>query len=1278
MASSLSSCSDIATRGTKFDVFLSFRGEDTRNTFASHLYAALCRTKIQTFIDDQIRKGDGISPALSKTIEDSCLSIVILSKNYASSTWCLNELLKILECKKTKGQIILPVFYHVLPSDVRKQIGSYGEAFAKHEKCFKKTKDKVSNWRDALNQVANLSGWDLKEHDGPESEFIEKIVKDVLKKLKHTSPRDHLDGLVGILSLIEKVDSLLCIGTLDFHCLGIWGMPGIGKTTVAKAIFNRIANQFESCCFLANIREESAKCGLNNLQEKLLSEILEDRNQNVDAFTINRLCRKKVLVVLDDVNNALHLNYLVGDRSWFGPGSRIIITSRDKQVLKNGVDELYELKELNYHDAFQLFSFHAFKQSYPTEDYMALSNRVVSYTKGNPLSLKVLGCFLQGRSKKEWKSSLNKLKKCPNLDIQNMLRISYDGLDNQEKEIFLDITCFFKGEQRDHVIAILDGYGLSTEIGISVLIDKCLITVIENKLLMHDLIQEMGHSIVLQESIKEPGERSRLWDPQDIYNLFKKNTGTNAVESISLDLSQINELHLNSDAFMRMQRLRFLKVHSSRYTKGNKENDMVHLRQGLELLPDELRYLHWHRYPLRSMPSKFKPENLVELKMHHSNVEHLWKGNQCNLENLRRIDLSYSQHLIESPNLSRASNLQTMVLNGCSRLTKFPEISWNIKELHLDQTAIEEVPTAIESLNQLISLKMELCARLKNLPSNIRNLTSLMELSLRGCSSISQFPELSGDIKYLYLDRTAVEEVPSSIEGLTKLIRLSLQNCTRLKRVSSSIFKLESLEFLFLRGCSKLDDLPEVLETRGGLLYLDLDGTAVKELHASIELLPQLSNLFIGYCKYVESLPNSICNMKSLLNLDLSGCSGVDKMLDDLPLSSSSGLCSLMQLGLSACNLSTLPSALSCLSFLQDLNLSRNNFESLSLKPFSSLQSLNISHCERLQSLQEFPLPSRLQELQAHQCISLETLPNSNVVFTGNWNSQQNFRYSNCFKLDANARTNIMADARLRIQVMATKARGTASMEDYLEKHVQGVSVNFCFPGNEIPEWFNHQNWGSRVKIDLPLHWCSTKFLGFALCIVAAFDDCKYSNFFFNCKCYFLTKDGELHEIDCDIEYRGFNGTRGFLESDHMFLLYAHGLYAVVQRDDGEHNLSIYSSCQEALFEFSIVDINRQPIPNCKIKECGVHLLYVEEESTPKSDDNSLNEAGLVENVEDQEDLNSETLEETEHNSESEVDAHLLGKSRVKLMSKKIFVVGLALFFLWWCLLGNASVELRS
>ena len=152
-----SSSSSIVSQA-KHDVFLSFRGEDTRHTFTSHLYAALCRKNIDTFLDDElIKKGDTLSPTLLAAIEGSKISVIIFSENYASSTWCLDEIDKIIECKNTKGHIVIPVFYHIDPSNVRKQSGSYEDAFVKHEK---NNQLKVQKWRIALREAANLAGWD--------------------------------------------------------------------------------------------------------------------------------------------------------------------------------------------------------------------------------------------------------------------------------------------------------------------------------------------------------------------------------------------------------------------------------------------------------------------------------------------------------------------------------------------------------------------------------------------------------------------------------------------------------------------------------------------------------------------------------------------------------------------------------------------------------------------------------------------------------------------------------------------------------------------------------------------------------------------------------------------------------------------------------------------------------------------------------------------------------------------------------------------------------------
>ena len=152
------------TRQRKYEVFLSFPGEDVRRSFADHLYGALLRKGILTFKDDEcLPKGSAISSELHKTIEESRISVIILSRRYAFSTWCLDELVEILKCREEKGQIVLPVFYDVRPSDVRHQEGSFKEAFAMHEERFKENLERVQTWRSALTEVANIDGFCLKD-----------------------------------------------------------------------------------------------------------------------------------------------------------------------------------------------------------------------------------------------------------------------------------------------------------------------------------------------------------------------------------------------------------------------------------------------------------------------------------------------------------------------------------------------------------------------------------------------------------------------------------------------------------------------------------------------------------------------------------------------------------------------------------------------------------------------------------------------------------------------------------------------------------------------------------------------------------------------------------------------------------------------------------------------------------------------------------------------------------------------------------------------------------
>jgi hypothetical protein len=337
---------------------------------------------------------------------------------------------------------------------------------------------------------------------------------------------------VGINSRLQAITSLLRVGDDDVRMVGIWGMGGMGKTTISKAIYNQFFHCFEGKSFLANIRETFKQPdGQVRLQEQLLSDILKKgkiKVNNIDrgiTMIQERLCGRRVLVILDDVDQLEQLKIMVGSRDWFGPGSRIIITTRDEQLLKVlEVDEVYAAKKMSEYESMELFSWHAFRNSYPTKDFMDLSRSVVAYSGGLPLALEVLGSFLFSRSMQEWKSALEKLKRIPHDKIQTKLRISFDALsDSTHKDIFLDISCFFIGKEKNYVTQILDACGFFSKIGISVLIQRCLLSVGEgNKLIMHDLLRDMGREIVREECPKIPGKRSRLWLHDDALDVLAK------------------------------------------------------------------------------------------------------------------------------------------------------------------------------------------------------------------------------------------------------------------------------------------------------------------------------------------------------------------------------------------------------------------------------------------------------------------------------------------------------------------------------------------------------------------------------------------------------------------------------------------------------------------------------------------------------------------------------------------------------------------------------------
>ncbi|KAL6283916.1 hypothetical protein ACE6H2_014845 [Prunus campanulata] len=861
-----------SSRTWKYQVFLSFRGEDTRKGFTGHLHAALSAAGIRAFLDDnELERAKFIKKQLEQAIHGSMISIVVFSKRYADSSWCLDELVKIMECRERLGQKVIPLFYNVDASDARKQTGRFAQAFEKHEAGIcegKLEKDKVQQWRNALSQASDLCGEDLKNADnGHEAKFINKILGEVNKQLYSKYQLD-IEHPVGITSRVKALIKHLDIensGSKDVvRMIGILGMGGIGKTTLAKAIYNEFARSFEGRCFLANVREvikNQPINGLVSLQEQLLNDILKSKDIKVGSVAkgINmireRLPCKRALVIIDDVDDVQQLKAIARDRDWFGPGSRIIITTRDKHLLEQaGVDSTYMAEEMVEKEALELFGWHAFESGDPNQEYIGVSKRVIRYCRGLPLALEVVGSFLIKRPIAEWESHLEKLERSPDGDIQKILRISFDGLpDDTKREIYLDISCFFIGMDKDYVTQILDGCGFSATIGISVLIERCLVTVSEkNKLMMHDLLRDMGREIVREKSPHHPEFFRRLWEHEDITNVLRDKSGTEEIEGLALDLEDSDTGgSFSAQAFTNMKKLRLLYLNN------------IELTGEYKYLPKKLTWLCWNGFPLKSIPDEFPNQpKLVALDLQYSKLKIVWKD--CKLHvNLKILNLSYSFELTKSPDFSKLPNLEELKLIHC--------------------VSLSEVHSSIGDLGRLFLVNFEGCDMLRDLPLNIYKSKSIETLLLNGCSRFEKLAEGLGDmisLTTLKADRTAIRQIPSSILKLKKLKALSLsyvKGSPSTNLLPPSLQSLSSLRELTLANCSLTDDaLPKDLGSLISLENLDLAHNDFCSL-PSLSRLSQLQDLSLDYCKNLCAIPDLPTNLKVL---QAGGCIALEKMPD--------------------------------------------------------------------------------------------------------------------------------------------------------------------------------------------------------------------------------------------------------------------------------------------------------------------------------------------------------------------------------------------------------------
>ncbi|CAI9303588.1 unnamed protein product [Lactuca saligna] len=975
-----------------YDVLLSFGGKDNRTNFIDHLYHALLDRNIRTYKDDEeINKGNRINDELMESIEASKYFIIVFSKNYASSSWCLDELVKIMDCHKTTKHTAYPVFYDVEPTKVRKQSREVGEAFARHEK-----EEAVGKWRKALKEAADLAGWELKNTaGGHEAKCIRQIVEKVSLELR--SINVHIDkNLVGMEIRVNDILSSLETASDDVRMIGIKGIGGGGKTTLARAVFNKISYQFEGKSFVDKVREASnaSSSGLKLLQSQILSNVLNNHGINVGSVSEGKnmmswmIGGRKSLIVLDDVDHVEQLEALAGDPSWFKPGSIIIITTRDEHVLiAHGVKLIHNVNLLSEEEAIWLFSRHAFGKEIPIEGYEELSRQVVCYAAGLPLTIKVLGSFLCGKNKLEWKEALARLETIPLKETQKVLELSYTGLDDDYKEIFLDVATILKGWSKHSTIEALESCGFHPRIGLRVLEQKSLITIGNDECVgMHDHFEELGRNIVRRLHPDMPNKHSRLWDRKEIEDILANDMGTEATRCIRFYRGRLNQ-EIFMKGLRKMKELQFLDAEALELNQGI--NKLIpNFLDALAFLccswkfdevspyfPDALRYLRWNRYPFRSLPGTFQANNLVALQLDFSNIVQLWEGGERKVLNkLRFLQLSGPE--LRTFDLGLTPNLEKLTLGGhgdlvelcmpdeCSKLRFLKLYGSKLTTLNLGLTPnLEELDLNID----LVELYMPLeCSKLRSLEirsSKLRTLdlglipnlekldlnSDLVELYMSvECSKLRSLKFTGSKLTTLDLGLTPNLE-KLRLRGHGDLVELYMPaECLNLRSVKLYGSKLRTLDLRMTPILEKLDLNSDLVELYmpvecSNLRSLQLEGSNIRML--DLGLTPSLEKLDLNKCYNLGEIhvPNECLKLK---DLKLSGSKLRTLDLGHAP--------NLEKLSLLSCdNLVELHTSQRCLNF-KYIYLHSINLRTLDIGMTLNLNSLELTRCNYLE---EFHMP---------------------------------------------------------------------------------------------------------------------------------------------------------------------------------------------------------------------------------------------------------------------------------------------------------------------------------
>ncbi|XP_057728075.1 disease resistance protein Roq1-like isoform X2 [Arachis stenosperma] len=830
----------------RYDVFLSFRGPDVRNNFVAHLFERLERRGIFTFKDNvRLQRGNEVSTELRDAIRDSRLAILVFSSNYPKSWWCLQEMSTIADLHRKKKQIVVPVFYHVPSSNVRRQAGPYLDHFNLQQSRY--PEETINKWKTDMTYLSNVYGFDIVDSNGQEPNHLERIIGDVAKKLNHSFTLITSD-LIGIQPRVAELERRLKLTSKDvtFQILEIWGMSGIGKTVLAKILYDRISYQFDACCFIQDVNHihkshaNASQTAITMVQKRILHQMFQEQVHSDDPAEIakmlqNGICNpnlpKRVLIVLDDVGDSKQWDDLGIVPNLLGAGSRVVITTRFEHILNvNAPYEIHEVQLLNDDEALELFQRTAFKIDCHSPAISDVSGKIIEYAQYLPSAIVKLGNYFNQNAEELWERCFQRWREYPEENYMNSLQEkNYQFLNEDEKMIFLDIACFLAGKRKKYVEHILASRISDPYLAIQGIRKKSLIKIRNSEIHMHQILQDLGKKIVRGNNKDEPKCWSRLWNAEDFQEVLIDTEG-NKVQAIVLDEDVSKCKKIGGLSYLRDLRLLILRHH-----KSSSEN--------LTFRFNKLCYLSWHGFSYTSL-SLYIWSNLAELNLPSSSIQRLWDGSQA-IPTLKRINLRNSRNLIITPNFACCRGLVRLDLTRCTNLT--------------------EVHDSIGLLRKLDYLSLRECSSLAFLDFGTNcQLSSLRTLLLSGCTNLKQTPDFT---------------------VLSNLRFLDLERCTSLSKVHESIAALARLKYLSLRGCKNLVHAPYILNGSSSLLILDLSGCMMitnlpgrkrKFLHSScLESLiflspdflePRTPNFF-GELMFFEGLNPEKQNFNSVLDM---------------------------------------------------------------------------------------------------------------------------------------------------------------------------------------------------------------------------------------------------------------------------------------------------------------------------------------------------------------------------------------------------------------------------